>query len=188
MVFNNNTSITVTEHDADSTTWHVFEDKGRKIMVKFDLDEPRCTPALLEEPQSQLESPPMPHTETQTGLGPQCEQHFQPQSESEPQQETVLPEVNCAVEESRSGPTLPAEPEPQSPPIEAQTELGEEQSMPKPQSVSPSEALSEIEDAIQPKSQPETQPDPLHEQVKQITLAAGEAENRPLELTVQPCA
>ena len=177
MVFNNNTLITVTEHDADSTTWHVFEDKGRKIMVKFDLDEPRCTPALLEEPQSQLESPPMPHTEAQTGLGPQCEQQSQPQSESELQPEP-FPEVNCAVEESRSGPMLPAEPEPQSTPkghIGAQAELGEEQSMPKPQSVPPSEAQSEIEDALKPKSQPETQPDPLHERVKQVTHAAGEA-------------
>ena len=84
------------------------------------------------------------------------------------------------VEESRSCLTLPAEPELQSPPkgyIEAQAELGEEQSRLKPQSVPPSEAQSEIEDATQPKSQPETQPNPLHKQVKQITLAAVEAEN-----------
>ena len=39
MVFNNNTLITVTERGADGTTWHVFEDKGCKITVKFNLDE-----------------------------------------------------------------------------------------------------------------------------------------------------
>ena len=43
----------MTKHDVDGTTWHVFEDKGRKIMVKFDLDEPRWEPALPEEPQAQ---------------------------------------------------------------------------------------------------------------------------------------
>ena len=43
----------MTKHDADGTTWHVFEDKGRKIMVKFDLDEPRHEPALPEEPETQ---------------------------------------------------------------------------------------------------------------------------------------
>ena len=39
MVINSNTLIIVTKCDADGTTWHVFEDKGCKITVKFNLDE-----------------------------------------------------------------------------------------------------------------------------------------------------
>ena len=39
MALNSNTLITVTRRDADGTTWHVFEDKGCKITVKFNLDE-----------------------------------------------------------------------------------------------------------------------------------------------------
>ena len=111
------------EHDADGTTLYgyVFEDKGRKIIVKFNLDESRYEPELPAEPESQLEFPPKRNTETRTELGAQCEQQSKPQSEP------------C--------------PEPQ----------------------------LEIEDALQPKLQSQTQPDPLHERVKQVTHAAGEA-------------
>ena len=71
----------MTEHDVDGTTWHVFEDKGRKIMVKFDLEEPRREPVLPVEPESQLKFPPKRHTETQIELG---QQHGQ-QSKTKPQ-------------------------------------------------------------------------------------------------------
>ena len=190
MVFNSNTLITVTKRDVDGTTWHVFEDKGRKIIVKFNLDESRCEPALPAhpEPESRLEFPLEQRTEAQTELGLQCEQQSKPQSEPylEPQpkledvlqpksqfetQPERLPEqVKRAAEESRSGLALPAEPESQSPPEgHTQTQTGlepqcEEQS--KPQSVSSSEAQLEIKDSLQHKSQPKTQPDPLHEQIK----------------------
>ena len=91
MVFNSNTLITVTERDADGTTLygHVFEDKGRKIIVKFNLDESRCDSAFPAEPESQLELPPKEHTETRTelGLGLQCEQQSEVEDElqSKPQ-------------------------------------------------------------------------------------------------------
>ena len=78
------------EHDADGTTLygHVFEDKGRKIIVKFNLDESRCEPELPTEPKSQLESAPEQHTETQIELGQQ-----QSKPQSEPQQDALpLPE------------------------------------------------------------------------------------------------
>ena len=105
MVFNNNTLITVTEHDADSTTWHVFEDKGRKIMVKFDiLGRSRYEPALPSEPESQLESPPERHNEIQTELGPECEE--QSKSQSEPYFETQT-EIVDALQ-----PKLQSEPQP----------------------------------------------------------------------------
>ena len=201
MVFNNNTLITVTEHDADGTTWHVFEEKGRKIMVKFDLDESRRELALPEEPESQLESPPKPLTETQTEQGPQCEQQSKPQSEpcpeaqpeiedalqpksqSEPQPEPLPEQVKCAAQETRSDPVLPAEPEPQSPPkghTETHTELEsqcEEQS--KPQSVPSSEAQPEIEDTLQHKSHPETQLelDPLHVELNNAAKEADKVES-----------
>ena len=70
----------MTELDADGATWHVFEDKGRKIMVKFDLDESRFEPTLPAEPESQLESSPKRDNETRTG--PQCEEQSKPQSVS----------------------------------------------------------------------------------------------------------
>ena len=55
MVFNSNTLITVTERDTDGTTWHVFEDKGRKIKAIFNiLDGPRHEQVLPAEPESQL--------------------------------------------------------------------------------------------------------------------------------------
>ena len=167
------------EHDADGTTLygHVFEDKGRKITVKFKLDEPRREPALPEEPESQQEFLLERHTETQTGLSPQCEQQSQPQSESEPQPEP-FPEVKRGSEESRSGPVLPAKHEPQSQP-KGQTETlteprpqCEEQSRPQP--VPSSEAQPGIEDPLQTKSQPPAQPDPLTEQLKRV---AKEAKN-----------
>ena len=80
MVFNSNTLIAVIKRDADGTTWHAFEDKGCKIMLKFNLDESRCEPALPAEPESQPEFPPKRHTETQTELEPQCEGQSKPQS------------------------------------------------------------------------------------------------------------
>ena len=60
-----NTLDTAIERDADGTTLygHVFEDKGRKITVKFNLDESRPGPVLPAEPESQ--SPPKGHIETQ---------------------------------------------------------------------------------------------------------------------------
>ena len=176
MVFNSNMLVTVTERSANGTTVydHVIEDKGRKIIVKFNLDESRYEPELPAEPESQLESAPKQHTETQIELGPQ---RSKPQSE--PQQDALpLPEqAERMAEESRSGPVHPAEHEPPSPPkghAETQTEPGpqcEEQS--KPQPIPSSEAQPGIDDALQSKSHPETQPDPLHEPLK---YAAEEAE------------
>ena len=95
MVLSSNTLITVTKRDADGTTWHVFEDKGRKIMVKFDiLGRSRCEPALPSEPESQLESPPERHNETQTELGPECEEQSKsqsaPSSKAQPKLEGIL--------------------------------------------------------------------------------------------------
>ena len=95
MDFSNNTLITATKRDTDGTTWHVFENKGRKIMVKFDLDESRRELALPEEPESQLESPPKRLTETQTVQGPQCEQQSKPQSEPCPE---AQPEIEDALQ------------------------------------------------------------------------------------------
>ena len=188
MVFTN-TLVTVTECDADGTTWHVFEDKGRKIMVKFNLDESRCKLALPAEGEEQPNFPPKRHTETRTELGAQCEQQskprsepypgpqpeiedaLQPKSQSEPQPERLPEQVKRGSEESRPGPALPAEREPQSPPkghTDTQTEpqCCEEQSKPKPQSVPTSKAPPGTEDTIQSNSQPETHPDPPHEQIK----------------------
>ena len=92
--------------------------------------------------------------------------------------------VKFDLEEPRREPVLPVEPKSQLkfPPkrhTETQIELGQQhgqQSKTKPQSVPPSEAQHRIEDTPQPKSQHETQPDSLHEQIKQITHVAGEAE------------
>ena len=83
MIFNNNALVTVTERDADGTTLygHVFEDKGRKIIVKFNiLDESRSEPTLPDEPVLQLELPPKKRNETQTKLGSQCEERSKSQS------------------------------------------------------------------------------------------------------------
>ena len=192
MDFDSNTLVTVTKRGADGRTVynHVFEDKGRKIMVKFDiLGRSRCEPALPSEPESQLESPPERHNETQTELGLECEEQsksqsepyfetqteivdaLQPKLQSEPQPERLPEQVKRGSEESRPGPALPAEREPQSPPkghTDTQTEpqCCEEQSKPKPQSVPTSKAPPGTEDTIQSNSQPETHPDPPHEQIK----------------------
>ena len=94
MVFTN-TLVTVTECDADGTTWHVFEDKGRKIMVKFNLDESRCKLALPAEGEEQPNFPPKRHTETRTELGAQCEQQSKPLSEPCPE---AQPEIEDALQ------------------------------------------------------------------------------------------
>ena len=107
MDFDSNTLVTVTKRGADGRTVynHVFEDKGRKIMVKFDiLGRSRCEPALPSEPESQLESPPERHNETQTELGPECEE--QSKSQSEPYFETQT-EIVDALQ-----PKLQSEPQP----------------------------------------------------------------------------
>ena len=194
MVFNSNALITVTEREADGTGTtlydHVFENKGRKITVKLKLDDSSSEPALPAKPKSQLEPSPKRHNETRTTQEPQCEQqsesrakpYVEPQPEKEEDalqpksQSERQPEPLCGSE-STSGPVLPAEHEPPSPPrrhAETQTEPGsrcEEQS--KPQSVPSSEAQSGIKEAQQPKLQPETHTNPLHEQLK---TAAEEAE------------
>ena len=59
MAFSSNKFVTATERDADGTTVydHVFEDKGCKIMVKFnilDSDGPRPEQVLPAEPEPQL--------------------------------------------------------------------------------------------------------------------------------------
>ena len=94
MDFSNNTLTTATKRDTDGTTWHVFENKGRKIMVKFDLDESRCGPARPAEPESQPELPPKRHTETHTELEPRCEEQSKsqsaPSSKAQPKIEGIL--------------------------------------------------------------------------------------------------
>ena len=86
--------IIVTRRDADGETWHVFEDKGRKIKVKFDLDESRCEPARPAEPESQPELPPKRHTETHTELELRCEEQSKsqsaPSSKAQPEIEGIL--------------------------------------------------------------------------------------------------
>ena len=78
----------MTKHDVDGTTWHVFEDKGRKIMVKFDLDESRFEPTLPAEPESQLESSPKRDNETRTG--PQCEEQSGSQTKPYPEEQLEI--------------------------------------------------------------------------------------------------
>ena len=56
-VFNSNILVTVTERGDDGTTVydHVFENKGRKIKIIFNiLDGPRREQVLPAEPESQL--------------------------------------------------------------------------------------------------------------------------------------
>ena len=106
MDFDSNTLVTVTKRGADGRTVynHVFEDKGRKIKVKFDLDESRCEPARPAEPESQPELPPKRHTETHTELELRCEE--QSKSQSEPYFETQT-EIVDALQ-----PKLQSEPQP----------------------------------------------------------------------------
>ena len=178
MVFNSNTLIAVIKRDADGTTWHAFEDKGCKIMVKFNLDESRCESALPEELESQQEFLLEQRTETQTGLSPQCEQQSQPQSESEPQPEPFPEQVKCGLE-STSSQVLPARNKLQSPHTKTQSKLGsqkcEEES--KPQPVPSSEAQPGIKDALQLKLQSEAQPDPRYEQIRHAAKEAVKIES-----------
>ena len=97
MDFDSNTLVTVTKRGADGRTVYnyVFEDKGRKIMVKFDiLGRSRYEPALPSEPESQLESPSERHNETQTELGLECEEQSKsqsaPSSKAQPKLEGIL--------------------------------------------------------------------------------------------------
>ena len=187
----------MTEHDVDGTTWHVFQDKGRKIMVKFNLDEPRREPAFPEEPESQLKSSPERHNGARTTLGPQCEEEqskpqsvpcpeaqskiedaLQLKSQSERQPEPLSEQVKCGSE-STSGQVLPAGNELQSPHTETQTKLGsqkcEEES--KPQPVPSSEAQPGIKDTLQLKLQSKAQPDPHYEQIRHAAKEAVKIES-----------
>ena len=193
----------MTERDADGTGTtlydHVFEDKGRKITVKFKLDESSSELAFPTEHESQLESSPKRHNETRTTLGPQCDEQsesrakpypepqpeiedaLQLKSQSERQPEPLPEQVKCGLG-STSGPVLPAgHDEPQSPPTETQTQTEpgsqkcEEES--KLQPVPSSEAQPEIEGALQLKSHSETQPDPHYEQIKNTVKEAVKIES-----------
>lgn len=176
---------------------HVFDDKGRKITVKFKLDEPRSELAFPTKHESQLESSPRRHNEARSTLGPQCEQQsesrakpyvkqqpekeedtLQLKSQSERQPEPLPEQVKCGSE-STSGQVLPARNELQSPHTETQTKLGsqkcEEES--KPQPVPSSEAQPGIKDALQLKLQSEAQPDPRYEQIRHAAKEAMKIES-----------
>ena len=189
----------MTGRDADGMALysHVFDDKGRKITVKFKLDEPRSELAFPTEHESQLESSPRRHNEAQSTLGPQCEQQsesrakpyvkqqpekeedaLQLKSQSERQPEPLPEQVKCGSE-STSSQVLPARNELQSPHTETQTKLGsqkcEEES--KPQPVPSSEAQPGIKDALQLKLQSEAQPDPRYEQIRHAAKEAVKIES-----------